>query len=73
MKTASEILKELAFNPVSEASTQEAFLRNLQRTLLENKKAEVIPLSKVKIPDPQQLSFDFESASLVQGRLKKTP
>ncbi|NQY99130.1 MAG: hypothetical protein HRT45_00500 [Bdellovibrionales bacterium] len=74
MKKASDILKEMAFNKNSKSSTQDAFLKNLQKHLLESTKGEVIPMPESKSVDqskPAQLEFDFDSLKKSQLSIKK--
>lgn len=71
MQSARDLLKKMAFNEKAPNSTKEAFLKNLQKALIESTKAEVIPVAAVTKAEstssapakkaPEQLSFDFES------------
>jgi hypothetical protein len=84
MKKASDILKDMAFNKSAPNSTQDAFLKNLQKHLLENSKAEVIPIPEGKtnsnkqilkannVSRAQQLEFDFSGTIDTKNCLKKS-
>ena len=63
MRKAADILKEMAFNKDAPNSTKEALLKNMQKALKENTKAEVVPIETKKTEttdEPQQLSFNFD-------------
>ena len=76
MRKAEDILKELGFNKEAPESTQNAFLRHLQKAAKHCEKAEVIPVpsprsTKKTIATPEaQLSFDFAQPHEVRKKKK---
>jgi hypothetical protein len=68
MKSAKEILLQMAFNPKAPESTKQALLKSMQNALLENEKAEVIPVESQKVKKGEQLSFDFSGGNQQKNR-----
>lgn len=68
MKSAGEILKQMAFNPKAPKSTQEALLKAMKNSMQENYKAKVIPVISQKPNKGEQLCFDFSQTEKKQKR-----
>lgn len=70
MKKIGDLMKELGFSPDSKVETQAAFLKNLVKSLPENRVHNLDRKKTVASTEPVQLSFDFSHESLEGSSLE---
>ena len=68
MKSAKSILEKMAFNPNAPDSTKQALLKAMQKSLIQDHKAEVIPVETRISKKGEQLAFNFSSLENIKSR-----